>query len=235
MPRTSRAVPLLAAVVLVARHEPAAADEAERASVPHPEARVNWVDDTKDEPPATPEPARDTLMHHVIVAASAAPAWPWGSIQQNLGYGDVAGSGTAFGADLGLGVSRAAAIGIWGQLVLFSDEEGCPCSNATSFAVGPWVRYHLVQGVRLDPWLSLGLGYRRFSFDLAGEDQSYQGFDWLRVQLGGDWYAAPQLGIGPFLELDLGTYTSRPDDTSQGSVYAQGLVGVRVALDLPGK
>lgn len=235
MLQTSRAVPLLATLVLSGVARAAAADDTAPPSSAHPKASVHWVDDTKDEPPDSPEPARDTLLHHVVVAASAGPTWPWGSIQKGLAYGDVAGPGAAFAADLGLGMSRAVAVGLWGQLALFSDKQACDCRNGTSFAVGPWVRYHLVQGVRFDPWLSLGLGYRRFSFDLDSGAQKYQGFDWLRAQVGGDWYAAPQVGVGPFLEVDLGTYTSRPDGNTRGSVYAQGLVSVRVALDLPGK
>jgi hypothetical protein len=42
-------------------------------------------------------------------------------------------------------------------------------------------------------------------------------------------------GLLSFLELDVGTFVSRPEGSSRASTYANGLVGLRVVLDVPGK
>jgi hypothetical protein len=137
--------------------------------------------------------------------------------------------------DAGLGVSRTLAVGVFGQLGTYGDTDGCPSCSARSIAVGPWVRYHLVQGTRFDPWLSLGLGYRLLSIDTEQGSLDYSGIDWLRVQLGGDWYATSQLGFGPLIEFDVGVYGDRPDGSGDAAAHFLALVGLRVAVDLPGK
>jgi hypothetical protein len=52
------------------------------------------------------------------------------------------------------------------------------------------------------------------------------------------------LGFGPFLELDAGIYTKRPESTphstrrdanGDAAVHVQFLTGLRLTLDLPGK
>ena len=65
---------------------------------------------------------------------------------------------------------------------------------------------------------------------------SYRGIEWLRLQVGGDWYPASVLGIGPLFELDMGIYSTKP----QGSIgevapHWQFVTGLRLTLDIPGR
>jgi hypothetical protein len=175
---------------------------------------------------------------------------PFGSLENGIKQTDFLDGGPGFALDVGIGVSRVVALGVWGQALSLSSSDECPDCSASSLAIGPFVRYHLVQGLRFDPWLSAGVGYR--STTLRGTpagNLSYRGFDLLRLQVGGDWYPASMLGIGPLFELGMGIYTSKdaaaapatPDGTpSNGSIdeiapFWQFISGVRLTLDIPGR
>jgi hypothetical protein len=192
--------------------------------------------DDEAEPPPVPR-ARDTLGGHFVLGASAAFAAPFGHLDSDTASSDVIGIGPGFGADIGVGVSRAVVLGLYGQLVSYSSPKACSGCSGTSTAAGVFVRYHLVQGTRYDPWISAGIGYRGLSVDRdSGSDLGYSGVEWLRLQVGGDWYPLSVLGLGPFLELDAGSYFAH-DDTPDAdtSVYVNLLAGARVVLDFPGK
>lgn len=187
---------------------------------------------------ATPEvdgieslpPPRDTLGGHVQVAATALLAVPFASIDSDTNFGDRAAAGFGAGADLGLGVSRSVAVGVYGQYLAYGEPDACTTCDPSTLGFGAFVRYHLVQGVRFDPWASIGAGYRTFD---TGETR-YSGIEWLRLSVGGDWYALSQVGFGPFLELNFGSFLDTPAGTDP-AVYATFAAGIRVALDFPGK
>jgi len=196
-------------------------------------------DDTPDVgtvPPVIP-PAVDTLGGHFSLAGSGGLAVPFGELQQNSAVSHLMGTGWGFGAELGYGVSRGVVIGAWGQALLLGAGSSCSGCSTTSVAAGPFVRYHLVQGTRFDPWMSAGLGFRTTKITGApGGDLSYSGLEWLRLRVGGDWYAFSKFGFGPYVELDAGHYESRPSQTTgNASAHLAFNVGLRLILDLPGK
>jgi hypothetical protein len=172
-----------------------------------------------------------------VIAASGAFVAPFAELDSETASNELIGVGPGFGVDLGFGVSRAVALGLAGQFLLYSSTESCPDCSSTSFAGAVFLRYHLVQGVRFDPWVSAGVGYRTTSVDLgSGDDANYSGLEWLQLRFGGDWYPLSVLGLGPFVEVDLGTYLSHdaaPD--ASDSVYVNFLAGGRIVLDIPGK
>jgi hypothetical protein len=189
------------------------------------------VDDDEPEPPLIPA-ARDSLGGHLQLSPSATLVIPFGELSDGTSQSSVLGVGPGFGLDAGIGVSRSVVLGAWGQLVRFGEGSDCSDCSATSLAGGAFIRYHLVQGVRFDPWLSAGVGFRTLT---AGVDEArFSGFDFLRLQVGGDWYPARFLGVGPFVELDSGVYTSQPGDADPG-IYFQFAAGLRLTLDVPGK
>jgi hypothetical protein len=97
--------------------------------------------------------------------------------------------------------------------------------------VGPLIRYHLVQGVRFDPWLSAGAGFRKTTLG----SEAWTGVDIVRLALGGDFYAWPSLGFGPFVEMAIGTYVDATPKLTSHNVNANFTLGLRVVLDAPGK
>ncbi len=189
-----------------------------------------------DEPPAPLVPeAPDRLSGHFIAGLGAAVQAPFGQLTRaetlNLGAG--------FGGtlDLGFGLSRTATVGLWGSLFEFG-------SGQTSYAFGPSVAYHLVQGVRFDPWILAGVGYRSMSLDTAGVKRHFAGFEFAHVVVGGDYFLFSGFGLGPWLDFDSGVFTTRSHYNASGEATGRlpGIAthfgfsaGLRVVLDLPGR
>ena len=225
--------------------EPGEPEEAQEAAEPETEAEPpqkpralpgDEDEDQSPEPPITP-PAPDTLAGHVMASAGAAWVVPFGSLENGIKQTDFLDGGPGFALDVGIGVSRVVALGVWGQALSLSSSDECPDCSASSLAIGPFVRYHLVQGLRFDPWLSAGVGYRSTTLRGTAEGNlSYRGFDLLRLQVGGDWYPASMLGIGPLFELGMGIYTSKSSGSiSEVAPHWQFVTGLRLTLDIPGR
>jgi hypothetical protein len=212
---------------------PSAADASLDADAPP--ANVHVVEEVRSDVPLVPR-ARDLLGSHVLVGGAVAPTWSLGKLGGDVPATRGLGLGLGFRADAGFGVSRAVSLGAFGSFASYSDGSGCDSCKGRSFAVGPFVRYHLVQGFRFDPWLMIGAAYRQISFDgVAGPRQKFSGVEWLHLELGADYYTFSGLGIGPYGALGLSSYTKRPDAAGDAAVNVDLSVGLRVLLDLPGR
>jgi hypothetical protein len=176
--------------------------------------------------------AHDTLSGHISVGAAASLFVPFGSFQEDLPQSTLLDPGLGLRLDVAYGVSRTVMLGLYGELALPDGSSTWAGEKAQSIAVGPFVRYHLVQGVPFDPWIGFGAGFRRTS----SGDQAYTGVDVARVQIGGDYYGFSNVGFGPLVELAVGTYVAA-DGTSMGagSIYGNFTVGGRLTFDGPGK
>ena len=165
--------------------------------------------------------ARDTLSGHFVGAASGGVKWPFGS------HSNALGNGLGLNLDLGFGVGRSIVLGAWGEFDSYLAASNCLACSGKSFAGGPFLRYHIVQGTRFDPWGSIAVGVRSSSVEFGTSSAHHFGPELLKITLGGDWYPTSNLAFGPYVTLDLGTY---------GSAAYGGLgTGLRLVLDLPGK
>jgi hypothetical protein len=79
--------------------------------------------------------------------------------------------------------------------------------------------------------MSVGAGFRKTTL---GSD-AWAGIDIIRLGLGGDFYAWPSLGFGPFAELSIGTYFDATPKLASHNVNANFVLGLRVVFDSPGK
>jgi hypothetical protein len=190
--------------------------------------------------PAPPEPDRlprgaDTLGGHLQIGVSAGFLSPFGSLESGAAQEDRFSTGAAFALDAGWGIGRTVVLGIAGSYASLGPQSPCrvgTCGGA-SLGAGPFIRYHLVQGLRFDPWLSFGIGARQTRLDGGA---SYLGVDWTHLVVGGDWYPFANLGFGPFLDLTLTTFLSRSEGSmTSASVAASFVIGGRVVFDTPGK
>jgi hypothetical protein len=160
---------------------------------------------------------------------------PLGRLQSGLPQSRLVGPGLALTLSATYGVSRTVALGIWADAQSWSKGSACAGCSGAGFAGGALAVYHLVQGVRFDPWLAAGLGWRTLTVESASPDVTYSGPELLRLLVGGDWYATSLVALGPALELSGGTYTKRPAGAGSGRTYWQFQTTLRVTLDLPGK
>jgi hypothetical protein len=200
-----------------------------------PPQTVHVVDDTEPKPPLVPR-AHDLLGSHVLVGGAVGPAWTLGSLGSDFAASRALGSGLGFRADAGLGLSRSVVLGVWGGYTTYANGSSCNDCAGRGFSVGPFVRYQLSQGLRFDPWLTLGGSYRQLSFtDDAGATGKFKGIEWLRLELGADYYVLSGFGIGPYGALGLSSYTKRPGSAGNASVSTELTFGLRLLLDVPGR
>jgi hypothetical protein len=187
-----------------------------------------------DEPPLV-KPKTDTVAGHFALAGGASWLVPFGELEQGIDASSRLSQGHAFGLDLSFGVSRTVAIGGFGRMTSFGAPDACPSCSATGFVVGPFIRYHLVQGTRFDPWLLAGAGFRSLSIEDSTRASDYSGFEWLHLVVGGDWYATSLVGLGPWAELNAGTFGNHPDGSLDSATHLEFSLGIRLILDVPGK
>jgi hypothetical protein len=207
---------------------------------------VHVVDDVEPKPPLVPRSA-DLLGGHVLVGASVGPTWSLGKLGSEVAAVRGLGTGLGVSADAGIGLSRSVLLGVWGSFGRYRNGDACGTCDGMAFAVGPFVRYHLSQGLRFDPWLSLGGGYRQVQFEqdglvpasgppaLPATTAKFSGFQWLRLELGADYYMLSGLGLGPYGSFGLSSYTSRPESAGKAAVNTEVSVGLRFLLDVPGR
>jgi len=143
--------------------------------------------------------------------------------------------GAGYGLDLSFGVAEQLTLGVYGDLLVQDRVQNCASCAPLSYGAGLTARYHLVQGLRFDPWASYGLGIIGLNGVAPGGDGSYFGLEWMRLTVGGDWYALPNLGFGPYLELGAGSFWSVPEDETPGGMHFRFQMGMRIVLDLPGR
>jgi len=177
-------------------------------------------------------PARDTVGGHFVVGVDAALVVPFGNIRGGVPQSRTMGPGLSLGGDVAYGISRTVMLGAYIDVGLPSAEGTSSKNSIATIAAGPLIRYHLVQGLAFDPWMSAGFGFRRTS----DGSTSFAGVDWVRLAIGGDWYPAANFGFGPFVDLSLGTFFAQ----SPGSIGAKGVdahfvIGGRIVFDGPGR
>ncbi|MBN2192962.1 MAG: hypothetical protein JW751_09105 [Polyangiaceae bacterium] len=197
-------------------------------------------------PPTVPdiEPAPDVLSRHFHATMNGILGAPFGSLERTVPWYDYAAAGPGLGLEAALGVSRSVALGLWGEMLWLGDEEECRGCATTTSAVGALFRYHLVQGMRFDPHISMGVGYRVTKTTGNDHDFVYGGIDWAHLVAGGDWYATRHLGLSPFFVLTAGATLFLPDTSPAllppgkdrlSGVYGVVAGGIRLTLDVPGR
>jgi hypothetical protein len=197
---------------------------------------VHIVEDAEPKPPFVPR-ARDVLGSHVLVGAAFGPAWSLGRLGSSTAAARGLGTGMSLRADAGFGLSRSVVLGAWGSYAAYADGDRCsPFCSGKAFAVGPYVRYHLSQGLRFDPWFTLGGGFRQVAYeDSSGTRQTFRGMEWLHLELGADYYLFSGLGLGPYGAIGLSSYSRRPESAGSASVNTELSVGLRFLFDAPGR
>lgn len=201
----------------------------------NPAEPLNVTRPEEDQPlpirPASPD--RDQLTGHFRLAITAAFGNFTGNFLENSGIGTRLGGSPLGTVEIGLGATRHLELGLTGDYSQALAGASCADCEATSWSVGPMLRYHLVQGTRFSPWLALGAAYRQNSL-IGFSSEAVKSVDFLKLQLGGDWYATSNVGLGPVLGLGLSTSISAPSG-DETDLYALMYGGIRLLFDVPGR
>jgi hypothetical protein len=124
-------------------------------------------------------------------------------------------------------------------------KNGVSCSGS-DLKFGAQFHYHLMPDQTIDPWAGIGIGYEIGSASASAGGQSagasYSGFQFVDIQVGADYKAMPNLGIGPFIDFSLGqfsscSFTGAASGTGSCSIPQQAMhewftIGLRGAYDI---
>lgn len=206
------------------------------ASAQEPDSTQSTSDDDEGEPPLALIPfRRDFVGGHFQIGLTGLLAFPFGSASKDLGTRTRAGWGGGGAIDLTYGLDRYVALGAYAELNSLGDSGKCSDCSGRILSSGAFVRYHVSQGLRLDPWVTYGLGYMAFGSEEDNDVAHYAGIEWMRLQVGADWYVAPSLLIGPVVGLSAAHAVERPDGEDPGGPLMRATLGLRIAFDAPGR
>lgn len=146
----------------------------------------------------------------------------FGSISGNTGrVQDIANAGIGFGLDLSSRVSPGFAIGLTGNYQEYKADNRLPeGTNTRGVTAGIKADFHIAPYQRVDPWVSVGTGYRMQWIvpDGPGNNTMLHGFELGKVQLGADIRASDSVAIGPFIGADLNMFVWRNPEGAVGNI-----------------
>jgi hypothetical protein len=190
------------------------------------------------------------------LGAGAPPVSTTSTTRNGITLAQVLGTGIGGEAGLVLGVSRHSGLELRGQFVRFAAADDCaraydritdkgahtdgvPTCQSQMFAAGLGWTYHTSQALGFDPWVRFGAGYRALVvggplLDIsatAPKAGTFHGVDVADFTLGGDYFPAPWLGIGLFLNGVVGVDVQAPSVDARGAVYGLFQAGLRIVVE----
>jgi len=180
--------------------------------------------------PALIPHAEDRVGGHLRVGASGATILPFGKLSSDQTHREVATGGWGTQIDLAYGLNRHVALGVAGEYFALGAPSGCTDCTGSLVGGALFFRYHVAQGLRFDPWISYGLGFQSLTSS-APTDPAYTSLEWLRVQVGADWFANRNFGLGPVAEFGASSVLSAPDNIDSGASHFRFVLGLRLLAD----
>lgn len=148
------------------------------------------------------------------LSARLAYAVPMGSVAQGSTLSDGVSGGIPIVIEAAYRFNRNLSAGLAGQYAYMMTKNctaGASCS-ATDYQFFLEGIYNARMGSTIDPWVGLGIGYENLSTNQSagGVSQSVgvSGLGLATLQVGGNFLAAPQVEVGPFLSFSVGKYGS---------------------------
>jgi hypothetical protein len=165
--------------------------------------------------------------------------------QRGGAVSDVARGGIGVGLGLGYRATPELAVGVTGQY-----QELAPAAAQSTgtrvrgAALGVEGKVHFRPYERVDPWLSVGTGYRMLWIAPQGPGNNLlqHGFELARGQVGLDVRVSPDIALGPVVGGDVNLFTTRNPEGPEGNAMIPDkrvstflFAGVQGRFDLGGR
>lgn len=199
---------------------------------------------------AQPEPADTVGWGHAVaavpdrtfeIAVGTGYAQGGGKLGGTLGnLEDLAGPGAAVEVDVGYRIVPQLTVGVYGTLAKSQHGDRIDSNTGVLGATaGAQAAWHFRPHVSIDPWVSLGAGWRALWLDPdAGKVTSLQGLDVARLQLGVDYRITKEIAIAPVIGGSLSMFVSQDSPMTTGyteiadrKVNVTGFVGLSGRFD----
>jgi hypothetical protein len=135
---------------------------------------------------------------------------PFGEIQDGRAIMDTVDAGGAFGLDAGVRINPQWAFTLGGQYheSMVDDRLNSATTDVRGLALTLGATLHMMPFEAIDPFVSLGTGYRMLWTIESGpqNDRMTHGFQVARAQVGVDFRIARDLAIGPVIGADLNVF-----------------------------
>lgn len=143
----------------------------------------------------------------------------FGNVASGESVGSTADAGLGVGLNLAYRASPGFSIGAVGQYQEFTPDDALGSdANVRGLAAGVDATFHFAPYERVDPFLSLGSGYRLLWTAPSGPDNNVltHGFELARVNLGLDVRISQDIAVGPMIGADLNMFVWRNPEGSPG-------------------
>jgi len=157
--------------------------------------------------------------HAVELTVGTGYAQAFGRIGANQpSFSDVSSAGGAVNVSVGYRLIPQLTIGGYGEGSMFSRGDGSDSStNLYSAAAGAKADWHFLPGGHeLDPWVSLGTGWRGYWASADAGTTALHGWTIAKRQVGIDYRLAQAVAISPVIGADLTTFFTQSTPTSNG-------------------
>jgi hypothetical protein len=157
---------------------------------------------------------------------------------------DVSGAGAAVEIDLGYRVIPQLSLGVYGTFARYQrGDQLLIDSDVIGATAGIQATWHVRPDRSVDPWVSLGTGWRGLWLDPpTGKGTTMQGFELARLQIGADYRVSRDIAIAPVIGGSLSMFVS--EDSAMTTSYEEltdkqvnftGFAGLTGRFDLGGR
>jgi hypothetical protein len=165
---------------------------------------------------------------------------PMGKLRKDVDMSDAFGGQVPIMLDIGGKVIPELFIG--GYLGLAFGAAGgrmkdqCPNCSAAGFHIGVELQYHILPAGKVNPWIGYGIGIESGAVGDDPRSIAWGGFQFARLMGGADFRLNRVFGVGPFVDLSMGSYstenidtgvTSSKTDITESAVHSWLTFGVR--------
>jgi hypothetical protein len=131
---------------------------------------------------------------------------------------DIGQAGGAVEASVGYRIIPQLTLGVYGSGSMFSRGDTVDgSSNLYTATAGVKADWHfLPAGKELDPWLSLGTGWRGYWLNEQQGNTSIQGWEIAKLEVGLDYRIDRSVAVGPVVGADISTFFTQETPSSNG-------------------
>ena len=129
---------------------------------------------------------------------------------------DIGQAGGAVQVGVGYRIIPQLTLGVYGAGAMFGrGDQVDPSANLSSAAAGVQADWHFLPGGhQLDPWVSLGSGWRGYWNHADQGTTSLQGLELAKLQIGLDYRIDQAIAISPVIGADLSTFFTQSTPTA---------------------